>query len=400
MAIKIKVSSIGILDMLKFKNQPKVRRRMIEKSHTTPLPKEYGSNARARELHPKQQKLTIEEVIQHNKDVKSFVLATKDGKAAGYFRAGQYLSICLDINGSKVTRPYSISSSPSLALKGKYILTIKRTEKGFVSDYILSNWKKGTNVITSGAEGEFYYEGLRDAKKVIGVAGGSGITPFLSMAYAIKEGIEDFELIVLYGSRTAGDILFQKEFTEISRNCSKVKLVNVLSEETKPGCESGFITAELIKKYMNNDKGSIFICGPQAMYKFLEAELSKINLPKKYVRRELFGIEKNPWTLKGYPAESKDKIYKLTVINCGKSYTVDCCANENILVSIERAGILAPSRCRSGECGFCHSRLVSGNVFVPEDTDGRRAGDLVYGYIHPCASFPLSDLKIEIPGAY
>ena len=63
----------------------------------------------------------------------------------------------------------------------------------------------------------------------------------------------------------------------------------------------------------------------------------------------------------------------------------------------QAAGIAAPAHCRSGECGWCHSRLVSGEVYCPKSVDGRREADYIYGYIHPCCSFPLSDLVIEIP---
>jgi ferredoxin len=67
------------------------------------------------------------------------------------------------------------------------------------------------------------------------------------------------------------------------------------------------------------------------------------------------------------------------------------------MVACERAGLVVPSRCRSGECGWCHSKLLSGDVFIPEKTDGRRAADLDYGYIHICSSFPASDVAIDVP---
>ena len=70
-----------------------------------------------------------------------------------------------------------------------------------------------------------------------------------------------------------------------------------------------------------------------------------------------------------------------------------------LLTSIERAGIVAPSRCRSGECSWCRSKLVSGKVFVPEKTDGRRRADIEFGYIHPCASFPMSDIVLDVPNS-
>ena len=71
-------------------------------------------------------------------------------------------------------------------------------------------------------------------------------------------------------------------------------------------------------------------------------------------------------------------------------------ASETVLVALERAGIAVPSRCRGGECGFCHSRVISGEVFLPEALDHRRMADAAAGYIHPCCAYPLGDLSIEV----
>ena len=68
-----------------------------------------------------------------------------------------------------------------------------------------------------------------------------------------------------------------------------------------------------------------------------------------------------------------------------------------LLDALEKAGIRAPSHCRSGECGWCHSRLVSGDVYIPEDTDGRRLADKKFGWIHPCCSYPISDVTLDVP---
>ena len=240
---------------------------------------------------------------------------------------------------------------------------------------------------------------MRDAKKVIALAGGSGITPFMGMAYAIRDGHEDFDLTIIFGSRTAEGIVYKKELDEVCAACDKVHVVHVLSDEEKEGYEHGFITAELIKKYAGEGEYSIFMCGPQAMYNFLDGEIAKLGLRRKFVRREMFGAIKDPWNQPGYPAEAKGKKFKLKVIKYGEEFEVEASADEPLLVAIERAGISAPSRCRSGECGWCRSKLVSGKVFIPEKTDGRRAADVDYNYVHPCASFPLSDIVIEVSGS-
>lgn len=176
-----------------------------------------------------------------------------------FFKAGSYLSVFLDVDSMKLTRPYSISSSPQEALDGKVTLTIKR------------------------------------------VAGGSGITPFHSFAKAIAEGDEDFTLILLYGSRTEKDILFKDEFDAIQQQTGKVKVVHVLSDEEKPGYEHGFITAELIKKYAPQEDYSIFLCGPAGMYSFLDKQIETLHMERKWVRHELQGEVHNPEKLPDYP---------------------------------------------------------------------------------------------------
>ncbi len=400
MALNVKVGRIGLLDMLKFANLAKKREQVIAATAAEEVTANYPINNFAKEMHPDYQTFVVDGIIEHTAaGAKSYILKRADGKSASYFRAGQYISLKLPIGDSFVTRPYSFSSSPKMALEGKVAITVKAVPDGFASNWILQNFKVGDTVYGSEGLGHFYYEKFRDAKDVIAVAGGSGITPFLSMAYAIRDGIEDFNLTVLFNSRTEDSILFKKEFDEICAATDKVKIVHVLSREEKEGFEHGHITAELIKKYAP-ETYSVFICGPEAMYRFVSGEVAQLGLEKKYVRQELLGITKTVWEQPGYPADKKDKVFKLTVRQGDTETVCDCSANEPILTAIERAGIKAPSRCRSGECGWCRSRIISGEVFIPAETDGRRWGDKQCTEIHPCASFALSDITIVVPGEY
>ncbi len=73
-----------------------------------------------------------------------------------------------------------------------------------------------------------------------------------------------------------------------------------------------------------------------------------------------------------------------------------CYFEETLLCSMKRAGLKPPSHCRSGKCGFCHSKLIKGDVFIPEHIDGRRLADKKFGRIHPCCSYPISDVSLCI----
>ena len=402
MALNVKVGLIGKFDMLKFKNMSKVREKAIQAAPANEVSGEFAINTNAKKLHPDYQRLVIDEVIPHEgAKAKTFVFRRADGEAFPYFRAGQYLSLKLPLEDSFVTRAYSLCSSPKDALKGRAAITVRSNPGGFAADKLLAALKPGDEVIASDPQGFFYYEDLRDAKHVVGLAGGSGITPFLSMAYALRDGAEDFELTLLYGSRDEESILFKKELDEVAAACPKFRVVHVLSDEEKAGYEHGFITAELIKKYAPADaEYSVFLCGPEGMYRFLKPEIEKLALPERLFRRKMIDVTKTPWELDGYPQQCRDKIFNLTVRQGNREYKLSASANETVLTAIERAGIKAPSRCRSGECGWCRSRMLEGSVFIPQENELRRWADKEYGYIHPCSSFPTSDIVLEVPGEF
>lgn len=399
MSKKIKLQGLSMKNALDFKNLPLTRDEIINNTPLKEVDGKFAINENAKALHPDKQDLVILDIIEHC-DAKTFIIGNADGKSVAYFRAGQYLSVSMKFEGSILTRPYSISSSPKWAKEGKYAVTIRRNPNGYAADKALDNFKVGDAVTVSAPEGNFYYEELRDAKDVIALAGGSGITPFLSMAYAIRDGIEDFNLTIIFGSRNYDSILFRDELDAIASECSKVKVVHVLSDEEKEGFEKGFITADIIKKYAPEGVYSIFMCGPEAMYRFADGEIAKLGLERKYVRKELQSVTKNVASLPGYPAEAEGKTFKCKLVRGEEVYEFDARSDEPVLVAIERAGIQAPSRCRCGECGWCRSKLLKGDVYIPESTDGRRWADKENGYIHPCASFPVSDLEIEVPGYY
>ena len=400
MSVKVKIGLIGALDMLKFKNMAKVREKAIQAAPAKEITADYAINNKARALHPDYQELVIDKVIDHEgAGAKTYLMRSKDGGPLAYFRAGQYLSLKLKIGESAVSRPYSISSAPKDALKGVVSVTVRANPGGFAAGHVLEEFKEGDEVLSSGPQGNFYYEELRDPEHIVALAGGSGITPFLSMAQAIADGTEDFDLTILFGSRTRGQILFKDELEALAAGCDKIHVVHVLSDEEAEGYEHGFITADLIRKYAK-EPYSVFVCGPEAMYKFLKGELDKLGLPRKNVRCEMLGVTKKIAEAAGFPAEAKGKTFAIKVRQGAKEYDIKASSEEPILVAVERAGITAPSRCRSGECGWCRSKVISGTYFAPAENENRRYADVKWNYIHPCATFPTSDMVIEVPSEY
>jgi ferredoxin-NADP reductase len=362
-------------------------------------------NKLARQLHPEVQHLVIAGIKDETPTTKTFKLVPDPESGTSelaYFRAGQYLSLKAAVNGVRITRPYSLASAPYQALgpDGHYEITVRKERDGFLTIHMWDHWQVGSKVQSSGPCGTFYHEPIRDSAKIVGLAGGSGITPFLSMAREIVSGDMEAELLVLYGSSDEDDIVFYEEFKALEEQASgKVRVVHVLSceEVSLEGCEQGFITADTIRKHADVENSSFFVCGPQAMYQFVEKELATFGLPRKRVRREVSGAVKDVTQSPGFPRELAGETFKMQVFIGDRVADVPARAVEPVLVAIERADLAPPSECRSGECGYCRARLTSGDVYVVPDGDGRRAADKHYGYVHACASYPLSDLKVNIP---
>lgn len=389
-------------DLFAFTKLVPNRKKRFEKASSEPITKD-PMNELAVRLHPIRQYLVISEIKDETKSTKTFKLTPdpdSNTKELAYFRAGQYLSLKVQVNGVAITRPYSIASTPSDVLKGFYEITIRKEEPGFLTGYIWDSWKVGTKVESSGPEGFFFYEPLRDLKQIVGLAGGSGITPFRSIAKEIAEDKLDAKLTLLYGSSEEDDIIYYDEFKELEKkHPEKIKIVHVLSCEnvTLEGCELGFLTSDIIEKYCDVNNSSFFICGPQVMYNFVEKELEKFNLHNKRVRREAFGEIKDILSSPDFPQDVADKVFKIKTHIGSVIKEIPAKATESVLVALERANLNPPSKCRSGECGFCRSLLISGDVYISPVSDWRKAGDKKFDYFHPCASYPITDLEIKIP---
>lgn len=374
-----------------FLKQVKVRNQHIEAASDELKPFDYGGNKLAEALHPDVQHCKVDKIVVY-KDAKSFILKSIEKKPLAFFRAGQYLAMDIKVGNIVVTRPFSISSSPKKTLgdNSQYVVTIKNNPDGFSSKEVNKNWKVGQEVDISGPLGEFYYQRLRDAKHVVGVAGGSGITPFVAMAEAIADGTEDFELTIIYGAKDDSSLLFKDELNAITKKCKKVKVVYVLEDR------DGFITSKIIKENAKGDF-SLFVCGPRGLYGAMDKVAAELKLPRRRFRKEVFGEYGDPTKDKEFPKELTNKEFNLTVKMRNKTYNIKCKSNETLLNAMEKGGVHAPSHCRSGECGWCHSLLISGKIYAPKDIDGRRIADHTFNWIHPCASYPLSDIVLEVP---
>jgi glycine betaine catabolism B len=350
-------------------------------------------------LHPPMLKLKIIAVRQETERVKTYRFVSADSKKIlPRFRAGQYICLKTVIGNTFVSRPYSISSNPDQSVN-YYEITICKKDDGYVSGYIINHWVPGFEVKATGPHGCFYHEPLRDKKHIVALAGGSGITPFRSMILEMANKKQPSKIVLIYGSRNEKEIVFKEELEQFAHNYpNRLQIVHVLSEPF-PEWKGyrGLISGELIEKIVNDlNHYSFFLCGPPEMYNYCIGNLEKLGVPKRSIRVELSSAYHDLSAYFGFPKADDDKYYLISYRKRNSDGEIKALHGETILTAFERAGLNPDSQCRTGECGFCRSLLLTGEVYIKKDGDGRRAADLEYGFIHPCSTYPMSDLQMII----
>lgn len=370
-----------------------VKENEILRKHADRPTNERGEVAKViNRYHPSTLELKVSEIIRETESSSTLRLISTSGYLPP-FQAGQYINLFVEVNGIRTSRPYSISSAPNQV--GYYDLTVRGLQEGFVSDHLLGDVSVGDVLSSTAPTGNFYYNPLFHGDNLVYIAGGSGITPFMSMIREVTDRGLERNIHLIYGSRIESDIVFKQELEERMKTHKRLTVTHVISE---PGAgytgAKGFITSDVIRNAINDFSDKMFyVCGPEAMYSFVLKELEAMSIPKRKVRVEVFGppahIEQQP----GWPEHVKAKDRFQVRIN--KNSKIEAVAGEPLMNSMERMGKSLPASCRSGECSLCRTRLISGRVYQPATVKMRKS-DLKYNYIHPCMAYPLEDLELSL----
>jgi ferredoxin-NADP reductase len=340
-------------------------------------------------LHPARLDLIVSEINTETPSAKSIKLVCESGYLPP-FQAGQYINVFVEIGGVRTSRPYSIASSPTQI--GYYEITVRRVEDGFVSNYLLDELKPGDKLSTSSPAGTFHYNPLMHGDSLAFIAGGSGITPFMSMIREAADKNLKRRMHLIYGCKVENDVIYRDELERITAAHRNITWDLVVSEPS-PSCSGlkGFINASLIKERLGNMEKMFFLCGPEAMYQFCQPELENLPIPARKIKKEVMGSPKNITSYPGWPQNVKTgDVFKVAVK--GKK-TIKAVASEPLMISLEKAGIVIPALCRSGECSLCRTKLLAGKVYQPNGVKLRKS-DRTFGYIHPCMAYPISDIEI------
>jgi glycine betaine catabolism B len=295
-------------------------------------------------------------------------------------KPGQFLTFQWTLEGKRVLRSYTISSSP--IDKGYLEITPKRTESGYVSVFLNEQAKPGLTVDASGPHGRFYFD-ERLHRSIVLIAAGSGITPMISILRYVDDLKLTTQVRLLYCVRTATDIIFQNELARLAASLPNFKYEVYLSrpDPTWNG-QSGRLSGKFVSQQLIGlDTPTYFICGPEGFMDNAGQILAKLGVSQDRILQESFGESYGSAEprIQGEARAVETIVFMRSEKFCKGS------AGNTLLEVAEANGVQIPYSCRQGMCGTCVTRVLSGTVRMDTE-DGLTAEQKNAGYVLPCVS--------------
>lgn len=320
----------------------------------------------------------IAQVVRETSDAVSLVLEIPDGPADRFrYRAGQFLTFDVQIDGQRHRRCYSMSSSP--AADEPLRITVRRDGSGVVSNWLNSAVAPGDVLNVSPPEGRFV---LTDTDaELVAFAGGSGITPIYSLIRCVLATSER-RVRLLYANRTREAAIFGDALRQLAAAEPDRLTLHQHFDDT-----SGRITPSAIRSFLAAvGQAEYYICGPAPFMARAEDVVRASGVAAERVHVERFTLAAAPGAEDTADAATTDEV---TIVLNGRSTTVPYRAGATVLQTARTAGLRAPSSCEVGSCGTCMARVVEGSVRMlnNEALDDDEVAD---GWIVTCQSLPTS----------
>lgn len=354
---------------------------------------------------PRYYDLTVKEIIQETPDTISIVFEQPSQNPVQY-KSGQFLTLIAPVNGKEVRRAYSLCSSPFV--DKDLAVTVKRVDGGLLSNDLADNLKAGQKIRVMEPMGQFTTEYSRERKRhLVMFAGGSGITPMMSIIKSILTQEPESIVSLIYCNRDIDSIIFRDALDQMqTRDEGRLHVIHVLDNAPMNWQGySGLLNHEMLTKLFERvpDWGmtntTYLMCGPEGMMKNVESLLAMRHIPKDKIFKESFvqGIlDKDQKKEEVVVGAEESKTREVTIRYDGQEYKVMVPPDKGILESALDQGIDLPYSCQSGLCTACRGKALSGKVKLDEE-EGLSQSERDEGYVLTCVGHPLTDdVVIEI----
>jgi ring-1,2-phenylacetyl-CoA epoxidase subunit PaaE len=340
--------------------------------------------------------LSVAEIVPETAEARSIRFAVpEDLRNAFRFRPGQHLTLRTEIGGEEVRRNYSLCVAPE---EGLLKVTVKKIAGGLFSTWANEALKPGDRLDVMEPHGSFTWDFRPGAANhYVAFAGGSGITPVLSLIKAAMIEEPQSRFTLLYGNRDSQSVIFLDELARLkNRYMSRLEIHHFLAEESEDielfnGMLDRSKCDEVLDSLVDADgAAAFFICGPGPMMDSAEAALKARGVESARIHIERFTADRPPEALQAQLEATAREAQGLTMqVNLdGRKRRVPFSAEAgNILDSARLAGLPAPFACKAGVCATCRARVVAGEVEMAARY-GLTDEEIAAGYILTCQSVP------------
>jgi len=312
------------------------------------------------------------------------------------FKAGQHLTLRATIDGDEVRRNYSLCTAPD---DHDWMVTVKRIGGGLFSNWVGDHLKAGDTIDVMPPHGSFTTEFGATPRHIVGIAGGSGITPVLSLIKSVLKYEPASRFTLLYGNRDSSSVIFLETLAGLKdKYLGRFDMYHFLdAEEQDIELFNGMLNRERLDQAIPAlvpDAAQVdgwFICGPGPMMDAAEGVLLDADVPKERIHIERFTADRPPESLAREMAELQTQAEGVSVAVTldGRTRRVPFTAG-NILDSARSAGLPAPFACKAGVCATCRAKVTKGKVEMAARY-GLTDEEVAAGYVLTCQSVPLGD---------
>jgi len=321
----------------------------------------------------------------------------KELEEAFRFKAGQHLTLRIAIGGEEVRRNYSLCTAP---IENALMVTVKRIAGGVFSNWVGDNLKRGDMVDVMTPHGSFtrpFDAGA--ARHYVAFAGGSGITPIMSLVRTALAEEPRSRFTLFYGNRDSTSIIFLEALAALKdRYMGRLEIYHFLDQEAGDvDLFNGMLDRERCTEaieHLVDDPRAVsdwFICGPGPMMDAAEAALLDKGVDKERIHIERFTAGRPSAALAAQMQALQEQAAGLTVSVTldGRTRKVDF-TEANILDSARAAGLPAPFACKAGVCATCRAKVVKGKVEMAARY-GLTDEEIAAGYVLTCQSVPAGE---------
>ena len=323
-----------------------------------------------------------------------------DLRAVFGFTQGQYLTLRKTIDGQDLRRSYSICAGVD---DGELRVGVRKVKGGAFSNWINEHLVVGDSLSVMAPQGRFFVPIEPQARRHhVGIAGGSGITPILSIMKTVlgREPFSRFTLI--YGNRMLRSTMFKEELEDLkNRYMTRLTLHHVFSDDpTDAPINMGLMNRDKIAEFLASvlpaeGIDQVYVCGPFQMNDEAEAALLAAGVPEDRIHIERFGVA----TPSGQPVgavvhEAKPgdaEQARITIVRDGMRREIEFRKDQpSILDAASAAGLEVPFSCTSGVCDTCRAKLVEGEVRMGRNFALDKA-EVAGGFVLTCQAHPLTE---------